>query len=206
MLVFWVVGGPTPDCLSAERSLHLNVETAPRTTWCGGRDPYITSECYPTSHLCVVLPYLIFNLSIFICLYVSVFALLPSLFLSGSSYSSHVLRCLVYLHHICLIGHSQKRPLWSKAWCLMFEILTKNYNWGGGKLYRPQIAKSDLPSNHLYDLPPTKSPSPIWCLYDLGSVWFTTPLNSQVWFGVCKIWGLYNLPPPPNGQVWLTLK
>ena len=73
---------------------------------------------------------------------------------------------------------------------------------GGGvnhtdtKLYRHQIIQ--IP-NHtwrfgicmiwcLYDLPPPKSPSPIWYLYNLVSVWF----------GVCMIYP----PPPPNRPVW----
>ena len=53
--------------LSLERSSCLNVETEPRIKWWGEGDPCInvkcrmaiTPECYQTSHLCVVLHFLI---------------------------------------------------------------------------------------------------------------------------------------------------
>ena len=103
-----------------------------------------------------------------------------------------------------LLVFSQKRPLWSKAWCLVFESLSKNCDLRGRvcKLYR-WFGVCSL----------------IWCLYNLMSVWFgvctiypppncTGKLGSVVQFGVCTIWCLYNLPtPPPNrtddlGSVW----
>ena len=76
---------------------------------------------------------------------------------------------------IWLMGLSQKRLLWSKAWCCVSEILLKFDDWGGVNRHcrfgvnRPCQFRGggvnctdDLPSNHqvsvtpnrLYDLPP----------------------------------------------------
>ena len=49
---------------------------------------------------------------------------------------------------LSVIGLSQKRPLWSKAWCCVFEILLKIGRLGGGGKSAlaicPQIGKYDL--------------------------------------------------------------
>ena len=42
--------GPTFKCLSAERSLCLNVETEPSIQWCGGGDPHINVKVQKGYH------------------------------------------------------------------------------------------------------------------------------------------------------------
>ena len=75
-------------------------------------------------------------------------------------------------------------------------------------LIYPQIAKSDLPSNRLYDLPPPKLPSPIYpqiVKYDLPPIYrqvrFTPPKSpSPIYPQIAKSDlpsnHLYDLPPP----------
>ena len=72
----------------------------------------------------------------------------------------------------------------------------------------PKIAKSDLPSNHLYDLPPPKIAKS-----DLPSnrLWRFTPPNCQVQFTLKLPSPIYpqitcTIPPPRNYQVRFTLK
>ena len=48
-----------------------------------------------------------------------------------SSKAKYMCRCVQHV-----IGLSQKRPLWSKAWCCVSEILLKIGRFGGGKSYR----------------------------------------------------------------------
>ena len=70
-----------------------------------------------------------------------------------------------------------------------------------------QIAKSDLPSNHLYDLPPLKLPSPIYLqiaksnlpsnrLYDLPPPKSPSPIYLQITKSDLPSNHLYDLPPP----------
>ena len=80
--------------------------------------------------------------------------------------SAHIHALLYTYMYLCvpmctpimnLIGLLQKRPLWSKAWCCVSEILLKIGRFGGGKSYLA-----------------------IW--EGKSSVWFTPP-NRQVTFG-----------------------
>ena len=65
----------------------------------------------------------------------------------------------------------------------------------------PPIAKSDLPSNRLYNLPPQITKS------NLSSNHCTIyPPNRTWWFGVCTIWCLYNLDLKVNWTWWFEVK